>query len=62
MRVDNFNRNQLIDKYIDTLVDGMDMDSLVRFTNECLHNELKTYGNAELNDLISRIYPELLED
>ena len=62
VRVNSTNRNDLIEKYIDTLVDGMDMDALVRFTKDSLNIQLEHYTNTELHDLISRIYPELLEE
>jgi len=62
VRVDNSNRDQLIDRYINTLVDGMDLDALVRFTKDSLNIQLEHYSNTELHDLISRIYPELLEE
>ena len=61
VRVDNSNREHLIQEYIDTLVDSMDMDSLIQFTKDSLHIQLDHYGNSELHDLISRIFPELLE-
>ena len=62
IRVNTNNRNDLIEKYIDTLVDGMDMDTLIQFTKNSLNIQLKHYSNTELHDLISRIYPELLEE
>jgi hypothetical protein len=62
VRVNNANRDEIIDDYIETLLDSMDMDALIVFASERLHDELKQYGNAELHDLISRIYPELLEE
>ena len=62
VRVNSTNRNDLIEKYIDTLVDSMDLDALVRFTKDSLNIQLEHYSNTELHDLISRIYPELLEE
>lgn len=62
VRVNSTNRNDLIEKYIDTLVDSMDLDALVRFTKDSLNIQLEHYTNTELHDLISRIYPELLEE
>ena len=62
IRVNTNNRNDLIEKYIDTLVDGMDLDALIRFTKDSLNIQLEHYTNTELHDLISRIYPELLEE
>lgn len=62
VRVDNSNRDRLIGEYIDTLVDSMDPDALVRFTKDSLNIQLEHYSNSELHDLISRIYPELLEE
>lgn len=62
VRVNTNNRDQFIEKYIDTLVDGMDLDALVRFTKDSLNIQLEHYTNTELHDLISRIYPELLEE
>ena len=62
VRVNTNNRDDLIEKYIDTLVDSMDLDALVRFTKDSLNIQLEHYTNTELHDLISRIYPELLEE
>ena len=62
IRVSNNNRDDLIEKYIDTLVDGMDFDALIRFTKDSLNIQLEHSSNSQLHDLISRIYPELLED
>ena len=62
VRVNTNNRDDLIEKYIDTLIDGMDLDALVRFTKHSLNIQLDHYSNSELHDLISRIYPELLEE
>ena len=62
IRVNTNNRDDLIEKYIDTLVDGMDLDALIRFTKDSLNIQLEHYSNSELHDLISRIYPELLEE
>lgn len=62
VRVDNSNRDRFIEEYIDTLVDGMDLDALIRFTKDSLNIQLEHYSNTELHDLISRIYPELLEE
>jgi len=62
VRVNTNNRDQLIEKYIDTLVDGMDLDALTRLAKDGLYISLTDYSNTELHDLISRIYPELLEE
>jgi len=62
VRVDNSNRDRLIEDYIDTLVDSMDFDALIRFTKDSLNIQLEHYSNSELHDLISRIFPELLEE
>lgn len=61
VRVDNSNRDRFIEEYIDTLVDGMDLDALIRLAKDGLYISLTEYSNTELQDLISRIYPELLE-
>ena len=62
VRVNTNNRDQFIEKYIDTLVDGMDLDALTRLAKDGLYISLTEYSNTELQDLISRIYPELLEE
>lgn len=62
VRVDTNNRDQLMEKYIDTLVDSMDMDALIQIAKDGLYIQLTEYSNTELQDLISRIYPELLEE
>lgn len=62
VRVNTNNRDQLMEKYIDTLVDSMDMDALIQVAKDGLYVQLTEYSNTELQDLISRIYPELLEE
>lgn len=62
VRVNTNNRDQFIENYIDTLVDDLDTDALIRFTKDSLKIQLEQYSNTELHDLISRIYPKLLEE
>lgn len=57
----NFDREQLIQDYIDNVLDNMSTKDLMRIFGEQLADTLSTYGDEELITEIGEHYPELVE-
>lgn len=58
----NINRDELIQSYIDRVIDNMNTKDLVRIVWEQLEENLALYSDEELISEVSDYYPELLED
>ncbi len=56
-----FNREALVEAYIDRIIDNMDTKDLIRLVWEQLEENLKAYSDIELVDEVESYYPELLE-
>jgi len=56
------NRQQLIDDYIDQVLDNMSTKDLVLIVADQLEENLAQYSDEELINEITEYYPELLED
>ena len=60
------NRTELIDAYVDRIIDGMDMKDLIAFAYDVLHSDMeKDFADAtdeEVRDAIAQYYPDLLEE
>jgi transcriptional regulator CtsR len=56
------NRHQLINDYINQVLDNMSTKDLVRIVADQLEENLDTYSDEELINEITEYYPELLED
>jgi transcriptional regulator CtsR len=54
-------RNELIQSYIDRVVDNMSTKDLVRIVWEQLEENLANYTDEELISEVEEYYPELLE-
>ena len=55
------NRDQLVQDYVDRLIDNMNTKDLVRIVSEQLEENLRSYSDEELITEIEDYYPELLE-
>ena len=55
-------RDEVVDAYVERIIDGMDMDDLIEFAKGKIYDTLETYGDADLVEEISSHYPDLLED
>lgn len=55
-----FNRDELIDKYAQSIVDGMDLNSLIEFAYDAIVQNLYDYTDQQLVEEISEYDPELL--
>lgn len=56
------NRDEIIEQYVNTLVDNMDWDSLYELATESLTNSKDLMDNKALEDEILEFYPELLQN
>jgi hypothetical protein len=54
------NRNQLVQEYIDRVLDNMSTKDLVRIVGDQLEENLSTYTDEELIAEVTDYYPELL--
>ena len=57
-----FDREQLIQEYIDRVIDNMSTKDLVRIVWEQIEENLASCSDEELISEVSYYYPELLED
>jgi hypothetical protein len=57
-----FNREQLIEDYIQQLIEGMDYKTMERFVYDTLEENFTNYSDEELITEVTDYYPELLED
>ena len=59
---DTFDREALLEAYIDRLLDNMSTKDLLRIVGEQMEENLTSYTDEELITEISDHYPELLEE
>ena len=55
-------RDQLQDRYINEIIDGMDHKSMYQYVYDSLTDSLDKYSVDELITEVEDYYPELLED
>lgn len=58
----NFNRLNLIQEYVDRILDNMSTKDLARIVGEQLEENFLSYSDEELITEVSEYYPELLEE
>lgn len=56
------NRDEIIEQYVNNLVDNMDWDALYELATESLMNSKDLMENEALESEILDYYPDLLED
>jgi hypothetical protein len=56
------NREQLIQDYIDQVLDNMSTKDLMRIVGDQLEENLSGYTDEELLNEVSEYYPELLDN
>ena len=54
------NKDNLIEAYIDVLIDNMDWDTMRQFVGERLWDEYNDYTEAQLVNEVREYYPNLL--
>jgi hypothetical protein len=57
-----FDRDSLISDYAEQIVDGMDMDTLVRFAFDMLVENVERLSDKDLISEVNEYTPELLEE
>lgn len=57
----DFNREALVQEYIDHVLDNMSTKDLMRIVAEQIEENLSTYTDEELLTEVEEYYPELLE-
>ena len=57
-----FDRDQLVEDYVQQIIDGMDYKTMERFVYDTLEENLTNYTDEELITEVTDYYPELLED
>jgi hypothetical protein len=57
-----FDRDSFIADYAEQVVDGMDMDTLVRFAFDMLVENMERMSDNELVEEANEYYPELLTE
>jgi len=58
----SFNREQLVEDYIQQLIEGMDMKTMECLVYDTLKDNLATYNDEQLITEVEEYNPELLED
>ena len=56
------NRAELLDTYIETIIDGMDHKDLWQYVYDSLEQNFETYSEEELVAEVKEYYPHILED
>jgi len=56
------NRQELLEAYVDRLLDNMSTKDLMRIVGDQIEENLSGYSDEELIAEVEEYYPELLED
>lgn len=56
-----FNRNKLINRYINESLENMDLDSLEALAADMIANNVNELSDNELINMINEVYPYLIE-
>lgn len=57
-----FDRDSLIETYVQQIIDGMDMKTMEQMVYDTLKDNLSSYSDEELITEVEEYNPELLED
>ena len=61
-KMKNIDRDQLVENYVQQMIDGMDYKTMERFVYDTLKDNLAGYTDDELITEVTDYYPELLGD
>jgi hypothetical protein len=61
-KMKNIDRDQLVENYVQQMIDGMDYKTMERFVYDTMVENLTDYTDEELLTEVTDYYPELLED
>jgi len=56
------NRQELIESYVDRLLENMSTKDLMRIVGDQIEENLESYTDEELIEEVKEYYPELLEE
>ena len=59
---DLMNRQQLLESYIEEIIEGMDHKTMYQYVYDMLEHNFATYTEEELTTEVKEYYPHLLED
>ena len=58
----SMNRSELLDTYIETIIDGMDHKTMYQYVYDMLEQNFETYSEEELVTEVKEYYPHILEE
>jgi hypothetical protein len=61
-KMKNIDRDQLVENYVQQMIDGMDYKTMERFVYDTMVENLTDYTDEELLTEVTDYYPELLEN
>jgi len=61
-KMKNIDRDQLIEDYVQQMIEGMDYKTMERFVYDTMVENLTDYTDEELLTEVTDYYPELLEN
>jgi hypothetical protein len=61
-KMKNIDRDQLVENYVQQMIDGMDYKTMERFVYDTMVENLADYTDEELLTEVTDYYPELLGD
>ena len=61
-KMKNIDRDQLVENYVQQMIEGMDYKTMERFVYDTMVENLTDYTDEELLTEVTDYYPELLED
>lgn len=61
MTTNTFDREALVEAYVDRLLDNMSTKDLLRIVGEQMEENLQSYTDEELLSEVSDYYPDLLD-
>ena len=61
-QLETMNRQQLLETYIEEIIEGMDHKSMYQYVYDNLYDHLNKYDEEELIGEVKDYYPHLLEE
>jgi len=61
-KMKNIDRDQLVEDYVQQMIEGMDYKTMERFVYDTMVENLTDYTDEELLTEVTDYYPELLEN
>jgi len=58
----SMNHQQLLETYIEEIIDGMDHKTMYQYVYDNLYDHLNKYDDEELREEVKEYYPHILEE